>query len=152
MKRRDFLQGTIAALLLPMGGIDIAHAALPAIDVYKSANCGCCHQWIAHLRTNGFTVNAHDVDDPSDYREKFGVPSALGACHTAVVGGYTIEGHVPAADIKRLLAQRPKAKGLAVPGMPLGAPGMEAARSQPYDVLLFQTDGRHTVSRHYNGT
>lgn len=146
MQRRTLLQGALAALLLPIGA---ARAALPAIEVYKSATCGCCHEWVAHLRANGFTVNAHDVANPSDYREKFGVPKALGSCHTAVVGGYAIEGHVPAAEIKRLLAERPKAKGLAVPGMPLGSPGMEGPRKDPYDVVLIQSDGRHKVYRHY---
>lgn len=145
MKRRLLLQAMLAGSL---GMHLVANAALPVIDVYKSASCGCCEGWVAHLRKNGFTVDAHDVPDPSDYREKFGMPDALGSCHTAHVQGYALEGHVPAADIKRLLAERPKAKGLAVPAMPLGSPGMEGPRSDPYDVLLVHADGRHAVYRH----
>lgn len=146
MQRRTLLQGALAALLLPLGA---AQAASPVIEVYKSASCGCCHEWVAHLRANGFTVNAHDVANPSDYREKFGVPNELGSCHTGMVSGYALEGHVPAAEIKRLLAERPKARGLAVPGMPLGSPGMEAPRKDSYDVMLIQADGRYKVYRHY---
>jgi hypothetical protein len=146
MQRRTLLQGALAALLLAAGG---AQAALPVIEVYKSASCGCCHLWVEHLRANGFTVKARDVANPTDYREKFGVPDALGSCHTGLVSGYALEGHVPAAEIKRLLAERPKAKGLAVPGMPLGSPGMEGPRQDSYDVLLIQADGRHKVYKHY---
>ena len=146
MKRRILLQ----AILVGSLGIHLAaNAALPTIDVYKSASCGCCEGWVAHLRKAGFTVNAHDVPNPSDYREKFGVPRDLGSCHTAMVQGYAIEGHVPAAEIKRLLAERPKAKGLAVPSMPMGSPGMEGNRNDPYDVLLIGENGSHSVYRHY---
>ncbi|HYD96520.1 MAG TPA: DUF411 domain-containing protein [Noviherbaspirillum sp.] len=146
MQRRSFLQGTLAALLLPAFS---ARAAQPVIEVYKTPTCGCCHLWVDHLRANGFTVTARDVSDTSPYRRKFGVPEELGSCHTGVVGGYAIEGHVPAQDIKRLLAEKPKAKGLAVPGMPMGSPGMEqGSRKDPYDVMLIQADGRHKVYRH----
>jgi hypothetical protein len=135
-----------AALIgLPM----LAGAATQAIEVYKSATCGCCEAWVKHLRANGFQVNAHNVANPSDMREKMGIPDRLGACHTAVVGGYAIEGHVPAADIKRLLASKPRAKGLAVPSMPPGSPGMEAAVHVPYDVLLVRKDGTTSVYQHY---
>jgi hypothetical protein len=145
MQRRTLLQGALAALLVPAGAV---RAAQPLIEVYKSATCGCCKQWVEHVRTNGFTVNEHDVANPSDYREKFGVPQDLGSCHTGLVAGYAIEGHVPAQDIKRLLAERPKAKGLAVPGMPLGSPGMDGPRQDPYDVMLIHADGKHKVFRH----
>jgi hypothetical protein len=148
MKRRSLLQAVLLACVLPIG---VAQAAPPTIEVYKSAYCGCCAEWVKHLQANGFTVKAHDVADPSDYRARFGVPEAMGSCHTAVVGGYAIEGHVPASEIKRLLAERPKAKGLAVPEMPMGSPGMEGAHKDAYDVLLFQADGKHTVYRHYDG-
>jgi hypothetical protein len=134
------------ALLLPA---TLAEAAPQLIQVYKSASCGCCNAWVEHLRENGFAVKAYDVADPSDYREKFGVPQALGSCHTALAGGYALEGHVPAREIKRLLAERPRARGLAVPAMPLGSPGMEGARSEAYDVLLFQANGSYSVYRHY---
>lgn len=148
MQRRTLLQGALAALVLPVAA-KAAKPALPIIEVYKSASCGCCHQWVDHLRANGFTVKAHDVANPSDYREKFGVPKDLGSCHTGMVAGYALEGHVPAADIKRMLAERPKGKGLAVPGMPLGSPGMEGQRKDPFDVILIQADGRHKVYKHY---
>lgn len=145
MQRRLLLQGVFAGLLLPAVAV---HAAAPVIDVYKSASCGCCHLWVEHLRANGFTVRAHDVANPSDYREKFGIPNELGSCHTGVVGGYALEGHVPAQDIKRLLAERPKAKGLSVPGMPLGSPGMEGPRKDAFDVVLVQPNASHKVYRH----
>lgn len=148
MKRRIVLQAILAGTL----GVHLAaSAAAPVIEVYKSANCGCCTGWVKHLESNGFTVKAHDVANPSDYREQFGMPKELGSCHTAMVNGYAIEGHVPASEIKRLLKERPKAKGLAVPSMPMGSPGMEGNRSDPYDVLLVQADGRYTTYRHYSG-
>ena len=102
-----------------------------------------------HLRANGFRVKPQSVTNPEAYRARFGIPHALGACHTAVVEGYAIEGHVPARDIKRLLAERPKARGLAVPGMPAGSPGMEGGGRVPYDVLLVGSDGKTTVYRSY---
>lgn len=149
MQRRSVLQSILATVL---GAHLPARAALPAIEVYKTPSCGCCHLWVEHLRANGFTVNTHDVDDTAGYRQKLGVPDALGSCHTGAVGGYALEGHVPAREIKRLLAERPKVGGLAVPAMPLGSPGMEGPRSDPYDVLAFRADGRYTVYQHYNGT
>lgn len=128
----------------------VASAALPIIEVYKSAQCGCCSEWVKHLQANGFTVKSVNVENPSDYREKAGIPDQLGSCHTGLVKGYAIEGHVPAADIKRLLAEKPKARGLAVPAMPLGSPGMEGPRKDPYDVLLIGASGSVTVYKHYN--
>jgi hypothetical protein len=105
---------------------------------------------VDHLRANGFRVNPVDVKDPAEYRRRHGIPDALGGCHTAVVDGYALEGHVPANEIRRLLAERPKARGLAVPGMPVGSPGMESgSRKQPYDVMLVLTDGRHLVYAQY---
>jgi hypothetical protein len=142
-KARQF---AAAALIgLPM----LAGAATQAIEVYKSASCGCCEEWVKHLRANGFQVNAHNVANPSDMREKMGMPGRLGSCHTAVVGGYAIEGHVPAAEIRRLLAAKPEAKGLAVPAMPPGSPGMEGPARMPYDVLLVRKDGTTMVYKHY---
>ena len=144
MNRRLFLTTWTVFLPLP------ALAAQQAVEVYKSPTCGCCGDWIEHLRANGFEVRAHDVADPSEYRRRYGVPDAFASCHTAVVGGYAIEGHVPAREIKRLLAERPKARGLAVPGMPAGSPGMEqGGRRDPYEVLLFQRDGRHAIYARY---
>lgn len=147
MKRRTLVQAMLAGSI---GFPALAGAAAPVVEVYKSASCGCCEGWVRHLRAGGFTVNPHDVANPSDYREKFGIPNELGACHTAVVQGYAIEGHVPAAEIRRLLAEKPKARGLAVPSMPMGAPGMEGATSMPYDVLLVKKDGSRSTYRHYD--
>ena len=143
---------TVAKLLLA-GAFALpvlAHAAMPIVDVYKSASCGCCGEWVKHMKENGFTVRTHDVANPSDYREKFGIPNQFGSCHTAKVGGYAIEGHVPAADVARLLAAKPTARGLAVPAMPLGSPGMEGPRKDPFDVLLVKADGSTSVYKHYN--
>jgi hypothetical protein len=148
MQRRTILRALLATTL----GVQLAaHAAAPVIEVYKNADCGCCTEWVKHLQANGFTVKARNVANPSDYREKFGMPQELGSCHTGMVRGYALEGHVPAREIKRLLAERPKAKGLAVPSMPMGSPGMEGHRSDAYDVLLVQADGRSIVYQHYNG-
>ncbi|GAB3384771.1 DUF411 domain-containing protein [Massilia varians] len=135
-----------AALCAPV----LAMAAAPVIDVFKSASCGCCTAWVEHLKSNGFKTRVVNVDNPSDYRERGGIPNELGSCHTGMVGGYAIEGHIPASDIKRLLAEKPKAKGLAVPAMPLGSPGMEGPRKDPFDVLLVQVNGSTKVFKHYN--
>lgn len=128
----------------------LASAAMPVIEVFKSATCGCCEDWVKHLKANGLTVKVSDVADPSAYRQKLGIPADLGSCHSAKIGNYAIEGHVPASDIKRLLGSGLKVRGLAVPGMPAGSPGMEGGRSDPYDVLLVQSDGRTAVYKHYS--
>lgn len=148
ISRRHLLGAALAGAAL--GALGQARAA-PVIDVYKSETCGCCGKWIDHLRANGFAVRAHNVSDSSLYRAKFGVPEALGSCHTATVGGYALEGHVPAREVRRLLAERPKAKGLAVPGMPPGSPGMDGPRADPYAVLLIDGRGRTTVFARYPG-
>jgi len=144
MNRRRFVAASAVMLLAGP-----ALAARAVIEIYKSATCGCCTKWIEHLRVNGFEVKAHDVDDITVSRARLGVPRALGSCHTGSVSGYLIEGHVPARDIQRLLRERPIAAGLAVPGMPRGSPGMEADIEEPYDVLLFQTNGRYAVYQRY---
>ena len=123
--------------------------ALPVVEVYKSAQCGCCKLWAEHLEKNGFTVILHDVDDVPAARKKLGMPSQYGSCHSARAGQYLIEGHVPAADIKRLLRERPGAIGLAVPAMPLGSPGMESDHPVPYDTLLVGKDGVAKVFAHH---
>lgn len=123
----------------------------PVLTVYKSPTCGCCLKWVEHMRDAGFEVTVNDVDNVHPVKMRVGVPPGKGSCHTAEVGGYFLEGHVPASDVKRLLAQRPAAKGLAVPGMPLGSPGMEVpdGRKQPYDVELVANDGTTSqFSRH----
>jgi hypothetical protein len=118
-------------------------------EVFKSPSCGCCGKWIKHLQQNGFQVNIHEVNDIPAARKKLGMPDRLGSCHTAQVGGYVIEGHVPAADIQRLLKEKPNALGLAVPSMPPGSPGMETAKPIPYETLLVQPNGSTRVfARH----
>ena len=125
--------------------------ALPEATVYKDPNCGCCANWVTHLRDNGFSVTEVEVDDISAYKEKYGVPANLGSCHTAVIGDYVVEGHVPAADILKLLQDRPDITGLTVPGMPIGAPGMEVGdRKDPYDVMAIGRDGTANVYNSYN--
>lgn len=123
--------------------------ALPVVEVYKSAQCGCCKAWADHLKKSGFAVVLHDVDDVTAMRKKLGMPNQFGSCHTARVGQYLVEGHVPATDIKQLLKEHPKSIGLAVPSMPPGSPGMEGDRRVPYDTLLVSTDGTATVFAHH---
>ena len=121
-------------------------AAAQTIEVVKSPTCGCCTLWVEHLRREGFEVRIVDTEDVAATARWLGVPDDLRSCHTGSVGGYAIEGHVPAADIRRLLAERPDALGLAVPGMPLGSPGMEQGDArEPYTVVLFTRDGRRTA-------
>lgn len=122
----------------------------PAIHVVKTATCGCCGDWITHLRQNGFRVTVANVPDVTPFARRLGVPDHLRSCHTASVGGYAVEGHVPAADIRRLLRERPAAAGIAVPGMPMGSPGMEHGNHrEPYNTVLFTRTGRQSVfARH----
>ena len=124
--------------------------ALPLVVVNRNASCGCCLKWVAHLREAGFKVDVHDVQDMRAVKSRAGVPDSMRSCHTAEVDGYFVEGHVPAEDIKRLLAERPDARGLAVPGMPLGSPGMEVPDGTviPYDVILVGDDGNRVHSSH----
>lgn len=119
----------------------------PAVQVYKDPTCGCCALWVEHLRKAGFTATVTDVDDMNAVKTRHGVPRQARSCHTAVIGDYVVEGHVPAADVQRLLKQKPAVAGLAVPGMPIGSPGMEVAgmKPQPYDVLAFDKSGKTTV-------
>ncbi|MGH9202068.1 MAG: DUF411 domain-containing protein [Vicinamibacterales bacterium] len=119
----------------------------PKVEVYKSATCGCCSKWVEHLQANGFTVQATNREDLADLKAKHGVPRRVQSCHMAVVNGYVMEGHVPAADVQRLLKARPAIVGLAVPGMPIGSPGMEmpGRKAQPFDVLAFDKDGQTRV-------
>ncbi|MBB1472001.1 DUF411 domain-containing protein [Luteimonas sp. MC1782] len=119
--------------------------------VHKSPSCGCCSAWIEHMRAAGFGIDVRDVDDMGPVKEALGVPYVKGSCHTAEIGGYFIEGHVPAEDVKRLLAEKPDAKGLVLPGMPAGSPGMEMpdGRVQPFVVELVARDGTTSVyARH----
>ena len=117
-------------------------AAEPAMTVYKTKTCGCCGKWVEHMRTNGFTVNVKEVESMDETHRQFGVPDKLVSCHTGIIAGYAVEGHVPAAEVRRMLKEKPKAKGLAVPGMPMGSPGMEQGpRKDTYFVLLFDEKG-----------
>lgn len=123
------------------------------VVVHKNESCGCCHSWVEHLQQKGFRVIVRDVSNLDQIKQQVGVPPGMGSCHTARVGGYFVEGHVPAADILRLLEERPKAKGLTVAGMPIGSPGMEipGEPSQPYDVHLVAADGATSVFVHHDG-
>jgi hypothetical protein len=131
----------VSALFFVLASVSAYSDTLPVVDVYETATCPCCKDWDAHMRKNGFNIRVHVVDDPSKFREKFGMPNRYGSCHTAKIGNYTIEGHVPASDIKRLLKEQPNAVGLSVPGMVQGSPGMEGPKPTPYDVLIISSDG-----------
>ena len=124
-------------------------AAEPAeIHVYKSPKCGCCSKWVDHMKSNGFTVTETNVDDMTSIKRENGIPQKLSSCHTALVDGYVVEGHVPAADLKRLLEERPKVAGIAVPGMPMGSPGMEGPHPERYQVISFGESGVSVFSEH----
>ena len=124
------------------------------VEVFKNASCGCCGAWVEHLRAAGFVVTTRDVDNLDPIKQEVGVPAGQGSCHTAKVDGYFVEGHVPAKEIQRLLRERPAAKGLAVPAMPIGSPGMESPTGevQPYDVFLVEKNGETRVYAHYPGS
>lgn len=143
--RREFLGLLALAAVAPRAW---AAPAPPLVEIWKSPQCGCCDDWTKHLQKNGFATRVNVVADTAAARRAAGIAEALGSCHTARVGGYSIEGHVPASDIKRLLAKKPKAVGLAVPGMPQSAPGMDNP-GHPYDVLLVALDGRTSIYSRY---
>jgi hypothetical protein len=145
MNRRRF----IATLAIALAAPAVLAQEKVLVDVWRSPSCGCCGAWVKHLQENGFATRVHMVDDTSAMRRSVGMPERYGSCHTAKVGGYAIEGHVPASDIRRLLAERPKARGLAAPGMPPGSPGMDVPNSPPYEILLVGNDEKSTVfARH----
>jgi hypothetical protein len=151
MDRRKFL----AAALVSAGTLVARRAAAavpvrslavrPPVTVYKDPSCGCCNKWVEHMQKSGFTVTAHDDSDMDARKDHYGVPSGVRSCHTALVGSYVIEGHVPASDVDRMLKEQPKVAGLAVPGMVMGSPGMEGAMSKPYTVLAFHKSGSTTT-------
>lgn len=150
LSRRRFGLAGVAALLAP------AWAATQApsvhVEVWKSPTCGCCKDWITHMEKSGFRFTVHEVGNTA-MRQRLKIPMALGSCHTAVIGRYAIEGHVPARDVLRLLKEKPDAIGLTVPGMPVGSPGMDGpeygGRKDPYDVLLIAMDGSTRVFSSY---
>jgi hypothetical protein len=144
--RREFVRrafgATVFAVIAPRAALAARAAAPIAMTVYKSPACGCCKEWITHVEANGFACRIVDMDDVTPMKRTAGVPKKLESCHTALVGAYVIEGHVPADLIKGLLARKPKVLGLSVPDMPLGAPGMETSGpAQPYKVMAFMKDG-----------
>ena len=148
LSRRHLLAG---ALLLPLA--DARAAANRTLgEVWKDPTCGCCKDWIAHMEQAGFELRVHDSGN-TGARAQFGMPAKFDSCHTARIGGYTIEGHVPARDIQRLLQEKPTALGLAVPGMPVGAPGMDGPayrnRKDAYDVIFVKSDGSSSVYKSY---
>ncbi len=147
LSRRVALAG-LASLAVPAW----AAKGRARVQVWKDPNCGCCKDWVAHLEQAGFRVTVHETGN-ADARRRLGVPEALGSCHTAEVAGYAIEGHVPAREIQRLLREKPQALGLAVPGMPIGSPGMDGAiyqgRKDPYDVLLVAKGGATSIYQSY---
>ena len=137
------------AVLFGWVALGSAWASEPAlVKVYKSPTCGCCSKWIDHLRSNGFEVQATDLPDVNPLKHENGVPRRLRSCHTAFVGGYVVEGHVPAADVRRLLEERPEISGIAVPGMPIGSPGMEGPNPEHYEVLSFGAGGTDGFAEH----
>lgn len=140
----------------PAGGARLASALAPepaagVLQVYKSPTCGCCGEWIEHLEAEGFQVEVVDRPDMMAVKAELGLPGEMASCHTGIIDGYLVEGHVPADDIQRLLAERPDVKGIAVPGMPVGSPGMEieGQPADPYDVLVFDDRGRTEVYASY---
>lgn len=138
------------AVFVSMLLLSQAKAQVP-IKVFKTPTCGCCSKWVEHLRANGFSPTVKYVPSTAEYRRKFGVPEKLSSCHTAVVGAYAVEGHVPAQDIRRMLKERAKGKGISVPGMPIGSPGMEQGeRRDPYSVLLFDASGKISEFQRHN--
>ena len=147
--RLIFALAGAAALSQPFG----VSAAPPKdrVTVWKTPNCGCCKEWVSHLRSNGFEVVTIDVNDTAPMRQKLGLADKFGSCHTGLLGTYVLEGHVPAKEMRRLLREKPQALGLAVPGMPTGSPGMEMGSTRDaYDVLLILKDGSSSVYQSYS--
>ncbi len=156
MNRRKLLHTSVALAAATLAGLGLAaQPPRPVVEVWKTANCGCCKDWIKHLQANGFEVTTHDVsnDRKNEVRQRLGLAEKFGSCHTALVNGYVLEGHVPAREIQRLLKDKPLALGLAVPGMPVGSPGMDGPEygglKDPYDVLLVQRAGTARVFQSY---
>jgi len=147
-QRRQFLlQAT--ALLACGPALTLAEStAAPLMQVYKSPTCGCCGKWVEHMRKAGFVVETHDVQDVVAYKHQYGVPAELFTCHTAVVDGYIVEGHVPAEDVLKMLRERPEIKGIGVPGMPIGSPGMEGPDPDDYRTFAFTADSSYVFAIH----
>ena len=149
MRRRHILS-MVAAGAAVVGLPAVAATAQPQVEVFKSPYCECCGAWVEHMKAAGFDVKVTLVNDTTAARKRLGMPDKFGRCHTATVGGYVLEGHVPAVEVKKLLAAKPAAVGLAVPGMPPGSPGMEVGtRQDPYKVFLIDKSGHETVFASY---
>lgn len=155
MQRRSLLLAApalLATTALPLRAAQPAASPLPVLQVWKDPNCGCCNDWIKYLQRDGFQVQTFDTGNTA-VRKRLGLPNQFGSCHTGLIGGYVVEGHVNAREIRRLLAEKPKAIGIAVPGMPVGSPGMDGpeygARKDPYDVVLVLPDGSSRVYQSY---
>ncbi|MDE2446223.1 MAG: DUF411 domain-containing protein [Alphaproteobacteria bacterium] len=151
MNRRNIIAATVALVVTTVSRrISLAATSLGKIDVMRNPGCNCCEKWSAGLKAAGFDVNMSDSPDLEAYRKSLGVPADLAGCHTGKIDGYIVEGHVPPAEIIKMLRERPKAAGLAVSGMPMGSPGMEMeGHSEPYDVMLFKGDGSRVVFAKY---
>ena len=150
MQRRTLLIGLAGTAAVPAWPVLAQVAPLPNIEVFKSPYCDCCGAWVDHLKRAGFAVKVTSVDDTAAARKRLGMPDHFGSCHSASVAGYALEGHVPAAEVRKLLALRPAAIGLAVPGMPVGSPGMEVgSRRDAYQVFLIDRSGRSSVFASY---
>jgi hypothetical protein len=134
-----------AALAASAPAAQVKSGTGPQLRVYKSPTCGCCANWVRHMEANGFTATTTNLPDVAPIKVQNGVPARLSSCHTTLVGGYVIEGHVPAADVKRLLKEKPAIAGLAAPGMPAGSPGMDVPNSPSYDVIAFDKNGKTSV-------
>ncbi|MEP2828186.1 DUF411 domain-containing protein [Parvibaculum sp.] len=146
--RRSFVLSSFAAAALVVTGLP-AYAASEILEVYKTPWCGCCTAWVDHMREAGFAVRVTEMEDLTPLKARHGVSAELASCHTALIGGYVVEGHVPASDVARLLKERPEATGLAVPGMPVGSPGMEMGDERDsYEVVLFGPAGSEAFSRY----
>jgi hypothetical protein len=152
LSRRTALAAGLATGLTALSLPSWAASNRGTVQVWKDPNCGCCKDWVAHLEQAGFKVTVNDTGN-TGARKRLGMPEKLGSCHTGEIAGYVLEGHVPAKDIQRLLREKPKALGLAVPGMPVGSPGMDGAvyqgRKDPYDVLLVAKNGTASVYQSY---
>lgn len=150
---KAFGTGAVLALVVLAGYLYFQpseSSAFPSVTVYKRPSCQCCNAWVTHLRESGFEVDVESQLNMGPVKRQMGVPSSLSACHTAVVGDYVVEGHVPARDVKRLLRTKPSVRGLAVPGMPIGSPGMEQGnRVEPYEVVSFGPQGKRSVFAEY---
>ena len=147
LSRRELLTRVAAAVLAALSVPRLLHALPPKVPmlVYKDPGCGCCVKWVNMMRASGFDVSTRDTTGMPAIKRRYNVPEALESCHTALVGGYVVEGHVPADLIQKLLKEKPKLTGLTVPGMVVGSPGMEGAQAQAYDVLSFDAAGRTKV-------